>query len=472
MESYALGKVLETIIDYRGKTPPKSPTGIPTITAANVKDGRVDLSSVSYVSQQTYDSWTTRGFPEPGDVLITTEAPVGEVAPFPGDRVYLITRRVIALRPTPSLLDKDYLLYFLLNPLTKALLLEKARGSTVPRVLKTDITGLEILAPNLSNQKTIAGTLKALDDKIELNRKMNQTLEAMAQAIFKSWFVDFDPVKAKQVAKARGRDPERAAMSALGGKLRVPKNPADLSVKDLVKAEAELDQLGEEERKQLEQTAALFPDGFVESELGLIPEGWIRSTIGEEVETVGGGTPSTKNPAFWEEGTFNWVTPKDLSGLSDKVLLSTSRTITEEGLEEISSGLLPTNTVLMSSRAPVGYLALTQIETAINQGFIAMKCNGRLPPRYVLQWANSNIDLIRQMASGSTFAEISKKTFRPFPILVPSAELLEAFENHVRPIYKRIAANAQQSETLGRIRDTLLPRLLSGEIYLGDSADE
>ena len=126
----------------------------------------------------------------------------------------------------------------------------------------------------------------------------------------------------------------------------------------------------------------------------------------------------------------------------------------------------------MSSRAPVGYLALTQIETAINQGFIAMKCNGRLPPRYVLQWTNSNIDLIRQMASGSTFAEISKKTFRPFPILVPPVELLEVFENHAYPIYKRIAANAQQSETLGRLRDTLLPRLLSGEIYLGDFADE
>ena len=93
-----LGECLESVVDYRGKTPPKSPCGIPTITAANVKSGRIDMSTVSYVSEKTYWEWSTRGFPEAADVLITTEAPVGEVAPFPGDQTYLITRRVFAMR--------------------------------------------------------------------------------------------------------------------------------------------------------------------------------------------------------------------------------------------------------------------------------------------------------------------------------------------------------------------------------------
>ena len=103
------------VIDYRGKTPPKSEEGIPTLTAKNVKGGRIDLTSVSFVSRETYERWTTRGFPQEGDVLITTEAPVGQVAMFPTDRTYLITRRLIALRPDPETLDSRYLLYYLLS---------------------------------------------------------------------------------------------------------------------------------------------------------------------------------------------------------------------------------------------------------------------------------------------------------------------------------------------------------------------
>lgn len=120
----------------------------------------------------------------------------------------------------------------------------------------------------------------------------------------------------------------------------------------------------------------------------------------------------------------------------------------------------------MSSRAPVGYLAITQIETAINQGFIAMICNKRLPPEFVLQWANSTMDDIKGVASGSTFAEISKKAFRPFEVLVPSDSVLEAYKKLAAPLYERIADNVSTSQTLIRLRDTLLPKLISGEIRL------
>lgn len=183
------------------------------------------------------------------------------------------------------------------------------------------------------------------------------TLEQTAQTLFKSWFVDFEPVKAKIAAKAAGRDPERAAMCAISGKL-----------------ELELDQLPPEQRQQLAATAALFPDELVESELGLIPEGWEVSEIGNEVTVVGGGTPSTANPDFWD-GEFAWVTPKDLSRLSEKVLTGSERRITEAGVRKISSSQLPIGAVLLSSRAPIGYLALTMIPVSINQGFIAMLCN-------------------------------------------------------------------------------------------------
>jgi type I restriction enzyme S subunit len=188
-----IGDLLEAIIDYRGKTPPKSPFGITVLTAANIRNGSVDLSSVSYVTQETYDRWMTRGFPQPGDVLITTEAPVGEVASLPGDQTYLVSRRLMALRGRLGELDNDFLKYSLLHPDNRNRLLQSIRGSTVPRVLKTDITGLQIPVPPLSVQRRIVNILGALDDKIEVNRRINRTLEAMAQALYKHWFVDFGP---------------------------------------------------------------------------------------------------------------------------------------------------------------------------------------------------------------------------------------------------------------------------------------
>jgi type I restriction enzyme S subunit len=190
----AVADGLETIIDYRGKTPPKSETGIPLISAANVKGGRVDLSKASFISPEDYALWTTRGFTRPGDVLITTEAPAGEVAPYPKEGVFQISRRVMALRANGTSLHAGFLTYALQSGPVQAALLARNRGTTVPRVLKPDITGLKLRLPPLDEQRRIAGVLGALDDKIELNRKMNRTLEEMAQALFKSWFVDFDGV--------------------------------------------------------------------------------------------------------------------------------------------------------------------------------------------------------------------------------------------------------------------------------------
>jgi type I restriction enzyme S subunit len=201
-----------------------------------------------------------------------------------------------------------------------------------------------------------------------------------------------------------------------------------------------------------------------ESELGEIPEGWEVSSIGDEVEIAGGGTPPTKNPEFWENGTIHWTTPKDLSNSQDKIMISTERKITEKGLSKISSRLLPVGTVLMSSRAPVGYLALTKLPVAINQGYIAMICSERLTSEYVLQWANSVMDDIQQRASGTTFAEISKKNFKIIPVIVPSTDLIAYYTRITNLYYSTIEMNLRNSCDLSELRDSLLPRLLSGEL--------
>ena len=217
------------------------------------------------------------------------------------------------------------------------------------------------------------------------------------------------------------------------------------------------------------EIAALFPDRFVNSELGEIPAGWEVSEIGDEVDTMGGATPSTKEPAFWDEGKQYWATPKDLAKLSSPVLLETERKITDAGVKKISSGLLPIGTVLLSSRAPIGYLAIAEVPTAANQGFIAMVCKKRLPNVYVLFWCSENLDYIRGISGGSTFAEISKKAFRPIPVTVPSEQVLAAYEDVFRPLYGRIVVNTKELESLARTRDLLLPKLISGSIRLRES---
>lgn len=316
--------------------------------------------------------------------------------------------------------DSLFFSYLMRSSVTRAWLMKNSEGTTMLSLNQKTLARVPVKYPPIEIQKRVSTQLRTLDDKITLNIKTNQTLEQMAQAIFKSWFVDFDPVKAKM----NGEQPE--GMDAA--------------------------------------TASLFPEKL-DSETG-IPEGWKLSEIGDEVAVVGGGTPSKKNEDFWVDGHIHWTSPKDLSGVQDKVLLDTASKLTEAGLKKVSSGLLPVDTVLLSSRAPVGYLALAKVPLAINQGYIAMKCEKTLPPEFVLQWCVHRMDEIKQRASGSTFAEISKKNFKPISVVVPSEDVLSAYQKLVKPLYDVITSNVRQSEQLSNLRDTLLPKLLAGEVDL------
>jgi type I restriction enzyme S subunit len=199
-----------------------------------------------------------------------------------------------------------------------------------------------------------------------------------------------------------------------------------------------------------------------------VPHGWEIRPIGDEVEAVGGSTPSTTNPGYWN-GEFHWATPKDLSSLQSPVLFGTERRITQAGLDQISSGLLPGGTVLLSSRAPIGYLAITEVPTSINQGFIALVCRARLSNVFAWLWCSLNMDTVLQHANGSTFLEISKRSFRPLPVVVPSPPVLRAFDVCAKPLHARIAANERENLTLAQMRDLLLPKLMSGEIRIKDA---
>jgi type I restriction enzyme S subunit len=331
---------------------------------------------------------------------------------------------VKAIQAGSPALTSEYLPYLLLGHKTSLQSLVDLAGHGTGRLATDLLLSLDVALPSPQEQKAIAHILGTLDDKIELNRKTNETLEAMAKALFKSWFVDFDPVRAKVEGRPTGL-------------------PAEIS--------------------------DLFPDSFEDSELGEIPSGWRVAPVGDFVECVGGSTPSTNEPEYWDGGEYFWATPKDLSSLSEPFLLDTAKKITADGVQRISSGILPVGTVLLSSRAPVGYVAAACVPVSINQGFIALKSNGLMSSAYLLNWCLSNVQQFKDRASGTTFAEISKAAFRPIPLLVPSEQVARSFSDKAQALYERVVSNMRQSTLLAATRDALLPKLISGEIRIPDA---
>lgn len=397
-----------------------SAEGVPLISVGEVGNGKINLHpKTPRVSPET-----TARLPEyvlrSGDIVFGRKGAVERSAIVSPDQDgWFLGSDGIRLR-LPSTCDARYVAFWMQSNEHREWIQRNATGSTMASLNQKIIARIPIPLPPLPEQRAIAATLGALDDKIELNRKMNATLEAMARALFRDWFVDFGPTRAKMAGLAPYLSPALWDLF-----------PARLD------AEAK-------------------------------PEGWTASTIGEEVRVVGGSTPSTAEAAFWD-GTLNWATPKDLSNLSSPVLLETSRKITEAGLGKISSGLLPVGTVLLSSRAPIGYLAIAEVPVAINQGFIGMVCEKHLSNVYVWLWTLENMEAILSKANGSTFQEISKGNFRPLPVVRPDDATLAAFNAQAEPLYARIAENERTTRTLAQTRDLLLPRLMSGELRVAQA---
>lgn len=408
---------------YRVRNVELGPIGIPFVRGGDIGEGDINTAVEDHIRPEFADrveSKLTRAF----DVAFITKGTVGRVGMLrPHQPASVFAPQVCYWRSLDIEQLEPRFLFFLLRSAEFQANLDavKTHGSMVADyVSMSDQRLFSITLPPIRAQRAIAAILGALDDKIELNRRMNATLEAMARALFQSWFVDFEPVR----SKVNGH--QSPGLDAT--------------------------------------TTTLFPMQFQDSPIGAIPQGWTVEPVGEVVDCVGGGTPSTADPKYWDGGRHHWTTPRDFSSLEAPVLIDTDRKLTDAGIDKISSGVLPVGTLLLSSRAPVGYLAITAIPVAINQGFIAIKGNERASSFFMLNWCQSNMAEIKARATGTTFAEISKQNFRPILVVLPPKTLMAAFTAQVAPLYAQIIANLYQSRTLAALRDTLLPKLLSGEV--------
>ena len=441
---------MAAIIDYRGKTPEKTSSGVPLITAKIVKRGRIE-DPEEFIAEEAYEPWMRRGIPEAGDVVLTTEAPLGEVAQLDGKKVAL-AQRIITLRGKSDLLDNTYLKFALQSQPIQEQLHGRASGSTVSGIKQSELRKLQLTFPPVEEQRQVAAILGSLDDKIDLNRRINQTLEAMAQAIFQSWFVDFDPVKAKIAAKAEGRDPLRAAMSVISGK-----------------AAAELDALPPEQYEQLAATAALFPDEMEGSELGAIPKGWTVCPLPECVDINPSRVLKKGAIAPYLDMANVPTHAARVDNVVPRAFGSGSKFINGDTLLARITPCLENG-----KTAYVDFLADGEVGWGSTEFIVLRPKNGLpLPFAYFLcRHPEFRAFAISQMAGTSGRQRVPNDCFGAYKVVKPSPLVADAFGLQTTQFMKQIKSLDEASKTLAGLRDVLLPRLLSGELQVQHTEPE
>ena len=314
-----------------------------------------------------------------------------------------VNQHVSIIRGNTAIVLNDYILYFLQYKKPYLLSLSKG-GATRNALTKGMIEDLLIPLPPIFKQAEIVRVLKSLDDKIEVNRRINDNLEQQAQALFKSWFVDFEP----------------------------------------------------------------FKDGeFVESELGMIPKGWRVGILNELGDIVGGSTPSKAKAEYYTNDGIAWLTPKDLSISQRKFTSKGEIDITQEGYESCSTKLMPRGSVLFSSRAPIGYITIAKNDICTNQGFksVIPKLAGTA---FLYCFLKESTQEIENKATGSTFKEASGTLMKSLPTIIPEKAVLDDFEVFLSPLFYQQEVVEEENSLLSSLRDSLLPRLMSGELNVSE----
>lgn len=358
-------------------------------------------------------------------ILVSINGTLGNVALYNGEKVVL-GKSACYLNVLENV-DRQFIRYILTALPFQQYIFNQATGSTIKNVSLKLMRNFAFLLPPFTEQTLISTFLGALDDRIVLLRETNATLEAIAQALFRSWFVDFDPVRAKQ----EGREPE--GMDA--------------------------------------DTAALFPDSFEESELGFVPKGWRWSNL-DEVSSVGiGKTPPRKETQWFSESPkdVRWVSIRDM-GTGGVYISQTSEYLTRKSIDRFNVRLVPDNTVLLSFKMTIGRVVVTDGLMATNEAIAHFKLEDDSPLTsdfiylYLKQFDYSTLSSTSSIADA-----VNSKTVKNIPILVAASSVLVAFQVVVSKLLKRIKSIEHQIQTLISIRDTLLPRLLSGQLRVSDA---
>lgn len=402
-----LGDVIDYKKGFAFKSSMYKSTGTYIVRVSDTTANSVDVSLCNCISPELAHQYTDYSL-KTKDIIIATVGSwptnpasiVGKVVRVPESaNNALLNQNAVRIRSN-GIVDSDYIYYLLKEEHFSKYLVGTAQGSAnQASITLKDIFGYSFSAPSeIKDQRRIASILSSLDRKIELNNKINADLEEMAQAIFKNWFVDFEP----------------------------------------------------------------FKDGkFVDSELGMIPEGWKVGTLGEFCKCLLGGTPSRSKEEYWN-GEVNWINSGEINKFR---ILEASEKITELGLAKSATKLLPKKTtVLAITGATLGQVSLLEIDTCANQSVIGVLENTEVPYEYIYPFIKDRIEMLIQHQTGGAQQHINKDNVESLIFLLPTINVLEDYISLVSPMYKRIESQCFENLYLSLLRDTLLPRLMSGEL--------
>ncbi len=405
-----------TLIDCDHRTPPASHVGYPYVAIPQLKQGRIDLTDVRRIASEHYRDWTLKAKPRANDVILSRRCNPGETAVVPPNLEFALGQNLVLLRADGTRVYPPFLRWLVRSPEWWEQIQKYLNVGAVFDSLKcADVPNFELSIPSLSIQRHIAHILGSLDDKIELNRQMNETLEAMARAIFKSWFVDFDPVR----AKAEGRQP--AGMDAA--------------------------------------TAALFPDGFEEIDGREVPMGWEVAMLGDVAENIRRPTtPHKVSPETPYIGLEHM--PQHSIALNDCGLAS-----------DVESGKFGfrRNEFLFGKLRPYFHkVGIAPVDGVCSTDILVINPKKDSWYSYVI-CAISTDDFIEYTNLGSDGTKMPRtnwSTMEKFTISIPPKPIVNEFNSRISSVFEKIIANIHESRTLGQIRDALLPKLMCGEISL------
>lgn len=457
--TYFLGEVAE-IYDGPHATPKKLEQGDAIfLSISSLNQGRLNLEQSSYVSEEEFIKWTRRVTPQPGDVVFSYETKIGDASIIPVGLRCCLGRRMGLLRAKTDKVIPDYLLYAYLSPEFQEVIREKTiHGSTTDRLSIKEMPSFKIQLPDIRTQFGIVNILKSIDSKLQLNQQINKTLEQMAQTLFKSWFVDFEPVKAKVAVLEAGGSQEEATLAAM----------TTISGKD-----ADSLVIFEQEQPakfaELKATAELFPLAMQESELGEIPEGWAVS----ELSSV-----ALLNTSSWTKKTapeiLNYV---DLANTKWGVINSVEKYNFADAPSRARRILKPLDTIVGTVRPGNGSYAYINKEGLTGStGFAVLTPKQAMFSEYIYLCATSkeSIERLAHLADGGAYPAVNADVVVSTQCVIPSKQkelesLLREFSSKVKTVFSYQSYNFEQNIILTDLRDTLLPKLLSGEITLPEA---
>ena len=407
----SLESLCKEIIDCPHSTPKWQNEGIPVIRNYNLKDGKIDCTNLSFVSEEDYNERVKRAIPEESDIIISREAPMGVVGIIPEGFQCCLGQRLVLLKIDKSKCIPTYLLYSLMSEYVQLQIRRINRtGSIVSNLNISSLKELKILLHNFEEQSKIANILSAIDDKIQTNNQINQELEAMAKTLYDYWFVQFD-----------FPDQNGKPYKSSGGKM------------------------------------VYHPELKRE-----IPEGWGVEKIEDIAKTGSGGTPKSTNVSYYSNGEIPWINSGELE---QTVITSTSNFITEEGLNNSSAKLFPSGTILVAMYgATAGKVSFLTFEASTNQAICAIILKDIRMRYYLKNVIEDLYQYLVKLSTGSARDNLSQDMIKNIKVVIPSNDILDRYYDFSNNIIKEITKKQQENEQLTQLRDWLLPMLMNGQV--------